>query len=146
MDSVICVDSILGCFVRMSLDLSSSPLSTNLTSLPSLDTGPLAISAITNDSSDKVVADVKSFGATDQNAQPGTLKRVQSDAMLIAADDASGILASSRRSSSDDDYLEEVLTRLGCEALLDFSFTDEDGVKKVCVFSTCATFYDWETS
>ncbi|XP_024373820.1 uncharacterized protein [Physcomitrium patens] len=116
--------------MRMSLDLSSSPLSTNLTSLPSLDTGPLAISAITNDSSDKVVADVKSFGATDQNAQPGTLKRVQSDAMLIAADDASGILASSRRSSSDDDYLEEVLTRLGCEALLEFSFTDEDGVKK----------------
>ncbi|XP_024391254.1 uncharacterized protein [Physcomitrium patens] len=116
--------------MRMSLDLSSSPLSTSLTGFPILDAGPLATSAITNKSTDEVVADVKSFGEPDQDSQPGALKRVQSDAMLNAAEDGSKILRSSRKGSSDDDYLEEVLTRLGCETVLDCSSTDEDEVKK----------------
>jgi len=118
----------------MSLDLSTSSISTSLAGLPSLETGPLAISAITDGSNDEVVADVKSFEDTDKNVKPGTLKRVQSDAMLNAAEEASKALGSSRRSSSDDDYLEEVLTRLGCATVLDCSFTDDDAIKKVCLF------------
>lgn len=125
----------------MSLDLSSSPLSTSLTGFPILDAGPLATSAITNKSTDEVVADVKSFGEPDQDSQPGALKRVQSDAMLNAAEDGSKILRSSRKGSSDDDYLEEVLTRLGCETVLDCSSTDEDEVKKVCFRPSTLNFF-----
>lgn len=123
-DSPLCIN------VRMSLDLSTSPRSTSLTGLPSLETSPLAVSAITDDSTNEVVADVKSFENTDHDVNAGKLKRVQSDAMLNAAEEASKVLGSSRR-SSDDDYLEEVLTRLGCATALDCSFTDEDAVKKV---------------
>ena len=126
-DSSICVH------VRMSLDLSASPLSTSLPGLPSLETGPLAISGITDGSTNEVVADGKSFEDKEQNVQPGTLKRVQSDAMLNAAEEASKVPGSSRR-SSEDDYLEEVLTRCGCATALDCSFVDEDAVKKVCSF------------
>lgn len=126
-------DSYLCVHVRMSLDLSTSSLSNSLPGLQSLETGPLAVSAITDDSTNEVVADVKSFDDTGQNVIPGTMKRVQSDAMLNAAEEASKVLGSSRR-SSDDEYLEEVLTRLGCATALDCSFTDEDAVKKVCLF------------
>ncbi|KAG0580510.1 hypothetical protein KC19_4G178800 [Ceratodon purpureus] len=115
--------------IRTPLSSSEKKGRMSLSGLQSLETGSLAISAITDDSTNEVVADVKSFEDTDQNVKPGTLKRVQSDAMLNAAEEASKVLGSSRR-GSDDDYLEEVLTRLGCATALDCSFMDEDAVKK----------------
>lgn len=117
----------------MSLDLSASPLSTSLTGLPSLETSPLT--AITDGSNDEAVDDPKAFEDTDKGVKPGTLKRVQSDAMLNAAEEASKALGSSRRGSSDDEFLEEVLTRLGCSTPLDYSLMDEDSIKKVSLFS-----------
>lgn len=119
-------------FVRMSLDLATSPLSGSLANIPSLESGPIALAANGDKKPDDSGADVKPFTDTNQKTSTAIMKRVQSDAMLNMAEEAGKTYASSQQNSCQEDFLEEVLNRLGTATISDSSYVDEDAMKKVC--------------
>jgi hypothetical protein len=127
-------------FDRMSLDLGTSRLSSNMAN-NALEAGALVPVAIPGQakSQDDSAANVKPFSSSaPDHSGVRSLKRAQSHLMLGGGgteDARKNVRSPLHEDSSHEECIADVLNRLGSTSLSSVSLTDDDAVKKVGVCS-----------
>ncbi len=127
-------------FDRMSLDLGTSRLSSNMAS-NALEAGVLVPVAIPGQakSQDDSAANVKPFSSSaPDHSGVHSLKRAQSHLMLGGGgteDARKNVRSPLHEDSSQEECIADVLNRLGSTSLSSVSLADDDAVKKVGVCS-----------
>lgn len=79
----------------------------------------------------ELLSDVKPFSATNEDAAPRPLKRVQSSAMLSAIEEAPNVVSEGSQEEVSSEGIEGVLKRLGNLVISQCSFPDEEAEKQV---------------